>query len=176
MKKWLKTFRKHKLSRINSVSFQLSKYKWFEFQCGRFDDDCTNALDIGIRSYRKTDHAGVELTILIMRWHVEFRIYDIRHWDSANECFEDERVPLKSWLIEGAKVGPIKIVLDHEIKRISEEMSNLLDLTEEDEILEELPAIEVKRLGDRLEGCLSSLLDLRQKDFSHVKQPQEEIV
>jgi hypothetical protein len=38
---------------------------------------------------RQTDHAGFEFTIGLLGYGVSFRIYDTRHWDSYNNCWEE---------------------------------------------------------------------------------------
>ena len=89
MKKWLKTFRKCRFENIWSLSFQLFKHKWFEFQMGKFGKECSTVLDLSLKATTKQSHAGVELTFLILRFHIELRIYDIRHWDYLTGKWED---------------------------------------------------------------------------------------
>jgi hypothetical protein len=173
MKKWLKTWRTCSFEKIKSFSFQLTKHNWFEAQAGRFDDSCNTVLDISFRATTRQSHAGVELIFLIMRWHLELRIYDIRHWDYANECYEDEKVSLKSWLIEGCKVGPVKMELDAEMLIVTNKLCGFVDKMDESEIKEELPPAEITRLEDRLSSCYWAVVRCRRENFTHTKQDGE---
>lgn len=38
----------------------------------------------------RTDHAGITLGFGILGHTVEFMIYDNRHWDNKNNCWEEE--------------------------------------------------------------------------------------
>ena len=64
------------------------EHKYWEFQS-------TNALGSGpyfnfsISWTRKTDHAGFQVTFEILDFMVDFKIYDNRHWDWDNNCYED---------------------------------------------------------------------------------------
>jgi hypothetical protein len=173
MKKWLKTFMKYRFENIWSFCFQISKYKWFEAQAGRFDKSCNTALSIGLTTTTKMSHAGTELTLMLARFHVELRVYDIRHWDEGNECYEGEKVALKRWLVEGCAVGPVKRHLDAEMMRITNELCGLVDILDEDEIKKELPPAEIDRLEERLSDCWISVLACRRRDFTHARQEDE---
>jgi len=174
IKAWLKTWRTSTFEQIKCLSFQVSKHKWFEIQAGRFDRDCNTLLDFHLNGYHKMSHGGVELCFQIGRGHVQARVYDIRHWDEGNECYEGEKVPFKEWLVEGAKVGPVKMQLDAEMLRIANELCELVDMFDTEEIKQEIPPAEIKRLEERVTGCWIFVLKARQKDFWHVRQEGEE--
>lgn len=38
---------------------------------------------------RKSDHAGFNSYLQVWNWIFDFNIYDIRHWDGDNGCFEE---------------------------------------------------------------------------------------
>jgi hypothetical protein len=43
--------------------------------------------DIDIRWSRRTDHAGLEITVGILGYGISFRIYDTRHWDYDQNAY-----------------------------------------------------------------------------------------
>src|ERR1017187_1811394 len=43
---------------------------------------------IRINWNRKTDHAGFRLDITLLGFMFEFTIYDTRHWDEENDCWQ----------------------------------------------------------------------------------------
>jgi hypothetical protein len=39
----------------------------------------------------QTDHAGLFMSISLFRFTVEFQIYDHRHWDDEENCWEEQK-------------------------------------------------------------------------------------
>lgn len=49
----------------------------------------TNSIvDLRISYTVREDHAGLEIFMGFLGWSFEFRIYDNRHWDFKNMCWE----------------------------------------------------------------------------------------
>jgi hypothetical protein len=46
--------------------------------------------DADVRWTRKTDHAGLDITIGILGYGISFRIYDTRHYNSYYKAWEKE--------------------------------------------------------------------------------------
>jgi hypothetical protein len=46
--------------------------------------------DFEMRWNRKTDHAGFEFGIGILGYGIHFRIYDTRHWNDFDNCWEEK--------------------------------------------------------------------------------------
>jgi hypothetical protein len=42
-------------------------------------------IGIGMEWTRKTDHAGFEIRIALLGLHIDFNVYDGRHWDHLND-------------------------------------------------------------------------------------------
>lgn len=36
----------------------------------------------------RRDHAGIQFEIGLLGYEVEFHMYDVRHWDNENKCWE----------------------------------------------------------------------------------------
>ena len=39
----------------------------------------------------RQDHAGFSLEIELFGWSIEYRVYDNRHWDYENGCWEENK-------------------------------------------------------------------------------------
>ena len=63
--------------------------KAWEVQWGRFDDSNSNTFCFDFSHRIKGDHAGLNIHMEILRWHVSLSFYDIRHWDHINNCWEE---------------------------------------------------------------------------------------
>jgi hypothetical protein len=68
-------------------SFKISKNKSSEIQMGKWKD-WTNYVHLNIILSRRTDHAGFEIMIEICGFYLIFNVYDNRHWDYKNNCWE----------------------------------------------------------------------------------------
>ncbi len=73
---------------IHCLSRPIGKTKYLEIQWGRFDDSNSCHFAFECRSSSKCDHAGFEWHNEIRRWHFRIAIYDVRHWDDDNDCWE----------------------------------------------------------------------------------------
>jgi hypothetical protein len=67
--------------------FQLSKNKSLELQSGTWSH--WSYFHFQLRLNRKTDHAGFYFYIEILGLYFIFQIFDHRHWDWENDCWED---------------------------------------------------------------------------------------
>jgi hypothetical protein len=68
----------------------ISKHKSFEYQFegGRFMQN--HLFECHLNWSHKRDHAGISFMFGIYKlFWVMFKIYDHRHWDSANGCWEN---------------------------------------------------------------------------------------
>lgn len=63
----------------------LSKNKAWEFNGYK----TAHIISLDIKWDFKTDHAGLQLMVGILGFDLEFNLYDRRHWDSANSCWEE---------------------------------------------------------------------------------------
>jgi len=75
-------------SNIHCLHRPLSKTKYLEIQWGRFDESDSSLFSFECSWRRKGDHAGFEWHNEILRWHFRIAIYDVRHWDYENDCWE----------------------------------------------------------------------------------------
>jgi len=48
----------------------------------------SNIFDLNCSINKKQSHAGFHFFIAIFTWIFEFNIYDVRHWDYENNCWE----------------------------------------------------------------------------------------
>lgn len=68
-------------------AWQLSKHKFFELQ---FSHYAFNWFELGVDlNWRQTDHAGPWITLNILGWTADIRIYDNRHWDDTTNHWVD---------------------------------------------------------------------------------------
>ena len=63
----------------------ITKHKHWEFETYRHSHDVAK-LNIAITARR--DHAGLHIDIGLLGYSACFDIYDGRHWDSTNNCWE----------------------------------------------------------------------------------------
>lgn len=80
-------FSKENFKNFYSKNFKLITHKYFEFQLIRYGINLFEfELDL---SFRGHDHAGPSLELGIFGYLVYIRIYDNRHWDYTNNCWEE---------------------------------------------------------------------------------------
>ena len=95
---------------------------------------------------RKTDHAGFEIGLDILSLMINFNIYDGRHWDHDNDCWEDytSYESLKRQGYTDEEIADAHILpsgLTPEEKKIADEefgkfrMERLANMTEEEKEL-----------------------------------------
>ena len=68
--------------------FKLSKNKTLELQFGNWRKDSWSWFDFSIKLTRKQDHAGFRFYAEIIGLHFILEIYDNRHFDYENNCWE----------------------------------------------------------------------------------------
>ena len=73
-------------------SFQgkfIKPYKFWEFEISR-DNKCWNFFDLFITlNGSGCDHAGFRFNLEIIGLSLNFKVYDSRHWDYENNCWEN---------------------------------------------------------------------------------------
>ena len=67
--------------------WQRSGNKFWELQIDR--DDVVLLLGMAVR--HRVSHAGLSLEIGLLGYCLNFDLYDSRHWDYENNCWEDHR-------------------------------------------------------------------------------------
>ena len=71
---------------LGCVSSMLTKFKAWELEHTYYSP---LLFDFEMRWNHKTDHAGLEFGIGIFGYGVHFRIYDTRHWNDFDNCWEE---------------------------------------------------------------------------------------
>lgn len=51
--------------------------------------DICNFIGFSIGWTYKTDHAGIRLVLTLFGWDFAVELYDARHWDDSNNCWEN---------------------------------------------------------------------------------------
>ena len=71
------------------INFPISKKynKYFELQL-EFEKEFYSWFYFNIAWTRKVDHAGFMMVIEFLHLNFNFEIYDSRHWDDDNDCWE----------------------------------------------------------------------------------------
>ena len=78
-------WRAEKFVNLFNRSGMISKYKAWEFECVRHS---IGVVKISVQWSARCDHAGPRLDLSLVGYSVSFQIYDIRHWDYQNKCWE----------------------------------------------------------------------------------------
>jgi hypothetical protein len=73
---------------IHCLFCKLSQNKALEIQWGRFDESDSHWFSFEMKFDTKGDHAGFEWHNEVFRWHFRIAVYDCRHWDYDNECWQ----------------------------------------------------------------------------------------
>lgn len=68
------------------ISF--TKNKYFCFQLSFWKNDKENIFHFIIRLNKRSDHAGLNLSLSIWKFMIDFQIYDNRHWDYDKDAWE----------------------------------------------------------------------------------------
>lgn len=64
----------------------IAKHKAFEVQVSKYAD---NFLEFNLNlNWRGEDHAGPSIEINLFGWTLCVKIYDTRHWDYENNCWQ----------------------------------------------------------------------------------------
>jgi hypothetical protein len=64
----------------------ITQHKHWELEHTYYSDVL---VDVDIRFNSRMDHGGVSITVGLLGYGISFRIYDHRHWDYENNCWED---------------------------------------------------------------------------------------
>jgi hypothetical protein len=78
-------YKKNNFKAFFSFHKKLSKYKFFEMECLK---DSYHLFSVEIKIGFKEDHAGIRVAISAFGVEVYAQIYDSRHWDFANNCWQ----------------------------------------------------------------------------------------
>lgn len=68
--------------------FPLLRHKYLEFEVGKFRHD-TSYFDFIVRWTKNIDHAGLKVHLEFFSYFLAVDIYDNRHWNYKEECWED---------------------------------------------------------------------------------------
>lgn len=80
-------YRKTNFKNLFNWSKLISKYKVFEIEVCRYN---YFLLDVSISTCCSgSDHAGPEVEIGAFGYSMSLKIYDTRHWDYENNCWEE---------------------------------------------------------------------------------------
>lgn len=84
---------KHKVFEVEGYLskpfWRLYSYLSIDGECVGFDVDLCNIFAIWFKAIRKQDHAGVKLRFAIFSYQLSLSLYDNRHWDYDNDCWEE---------------------------------------------------------------------------------------
>jgi len=72
-------------NKIKCYHTKLFHHKYLEIQIGRFDN---HGFNFQFEFSTKRDHAGLLWYNEILGYHFIITIYDNRHWDTVNSCWE----------------------------------------------------------------------------------------
>lgn len=65
----------------------LISHKFWEFNIHKSN----SILEVWFKFSIREDHAGLNFDFGLLGWGVNFVIYDNRHWDDENECWEQQK-------------------------------------------------------------------------------------
>lgn len=68
--------------------FPLLRHKYLEFEVEKFRHD-TSYFDFIVRWTKNIDHAGLKVHLEFFSYFLAVDIYDNRHWNYEEECWED---------------------------------------------------------------------------------------
>jgi hypothetical protein len=72
-----------------NVVYEKSGKTWIPHKFWELGINKTNSiLECWFKFSIKEDHAGLNFDFGILGWNVKFLIYDNRHWDYENDCWE----------------------------------------------------------------------------------------
>jgi hypothetical protein len=71
---------------LGCISGMITKFKAWELEHTYYSP---LLLDFELRWNRQTDHAGLEFGLGILGYGIHFRIYDTRHWNDYDKCWEE---------------------------------------------------------------------------------------
>ena len=66
-------------------TWKLTKHKYAELQVAKGGDEIIGG---SFRLAFREDHAGLMIDFSLFRRSIYFQIYDSRHWDYENDCYE----------------------------------------------------------------------------------------
>ena len=71
---------------LGCISGNLTRFKAWELEHTYYSP---LLFDSELRWTRKIDHAGLEFGIGLLGYGINFRIYDTRHWNDFDNCWEE---------------------------------------------------------------------------------------
>jgi len=71
---------------LGCISGMITKFKAWELEHSYYSP---LLFDFELRWNRQTDHAGFEFGLGILGYGIHFRIYDTRHWNDYDKCWEE---------------------------------------------------------------------------------------
>jgi hypothetical protein len=71
---------------LGCIHGKLAKYLAWELEHSYCS---TLLLDVEAKITHKTDHAGIEIGVGLLGYGINFRIYDTRHWNHFDNCWEE---------------------------------------------------------------------------------------
>jgi len=71
---------------LGCISGMITKFKAWELEHSYYSP---LLFDFELRWNQQTDHAGFEFGIGILGYGIHFRIYDTRHWNDYDQCWEE---------------------------------------------------------------------------------------
>jgi hypothetical protein len=67
--------------------FHVYGHKYAEFEV-ILDNQMVSLFKFNVSLTQKCDHAGFNLTVCLLGLEAQFMIYDNRHWDYENNCWQ----------------------------------------------------------------------------------------
>jgi len=72
-----------------SLNFRVADNKSIEIDWGHFAE-CAKIFEASFKITEREDHAGARLCFEIIGYFFHIVLYDHRHWDFENDCWEGE--------------------------------------------------------------------------------------
>lgn len=70
---------------LGSLHGSITRYKHWEIEHTYYSDVL---VDVDFRVNSRMDHGGVSFTVGVLGYGISMRLYDSRHWDYENNCWE----------------------------------------------------------------------------------------
>lgn len=72
------------------IAKKISKHKSLEIQLTLWESASFYLFNNELSWSKRGDHAGITMKLEIGRLFFSFQIYDCRHWDWENDCYQKE--------------------------------------------------------------------------------------
>ena len=88
----VKQITNHKYLELQTYLYLYPKFTFnCEISCFQYlNFNLLNLFSIKVEINRKQDHSGLYVNLNILGLNQSFNIYDIRHWDIENDCWEKD--------------------------------------------------------------------------------------